>query len=63
MLYEIDAQGGKTDYDASGGGPASEIPMVVLVNQFSASASEILAGAIKTAERAPVIGATTLRQG
>ena len=63
VLYEIDAQGDQTDYDASGGGPASEIPMVVLVNQFSASASEILAGAIKTAERAPVIGATTYGKG
>ena len=29
VLYEIDAQGDQTDYDASGGGPASEIPMVV----------------------------------
>ena len=63
VLYEIDAQGDQTDYDASGGGPASEIPMVVLINQFSASASEILAGAIKTAERAPVIGATTYGKG
>ena len=63
VLYEIDAQGDQTDYNASGGGPASEIPMVVLVNQFSASASEILAGAIKTAERAPVIGATTYGKG
>jgi carboxyl-terminal processing protease len=63
VLYEIDAQGDQTNHDASGGGPASEIPMVVLVNQFSASASEILAGAIKTAERAPVIGATTYGKG
>ena len=63
VLYEIDAQGDQTDYNASGGGPASEIPMVVLVNQFSASASEILAGAIKTAERAPVIGTTTYGKG
>jgi carboxyl-terminal processing protease len=63
VLYEIDAQGDQTDYNASGGGPASEIPMVVLVNQFSASASEILAGAIKIAERAPLIGTTTYGKG
>lgn len=38
-------------------GPLADIPLAVLINQGSASAAEIAAGAIKAHQRAPLIGA------
>ena len=63
ILYEIDAQGDRINHNADSAGPAQSLPVVVLVNEYSASASEILAGAIKTAGRGPVVGATTFGKG
>ncbi len=64
ILYEdYGAEGGMKEFPALSGGLATEIPMVLLVNEGSASASEIVAGAIQDYQRGPLIGATTFGKG
>jgi carboxyl-terminal processing protease len=58
-----DAQGETTPVPVKEGGVALDIPLVVLVNQGTASAAEIVAGALQDAGRARLVGETTFGTG
>jgi carboxyl-terminal processing protease len=64
ILYEEYGSGARDIHEArSTDGMATEIPLVVLINGGSASASEILAGAVMDYERGILIGTTTFGKG
>ena len=62
IVYTEDKNGKRKEY-ACDGTKEIDVPMVVLVNGYSASASEILAGAIKDYKKGTILGTTTYGKG
>jgi carboxyl-terminal processing protease len=62
IVYTVDRDGNREDYECDGKNEI-QIPVVVLVNGYSASASEILSGALKDYNKATLIGTTTYGKG
>ena len=63
VIRWVDASGNETVEHVTGEGTAYDLPLVVLVNGFSASASEVVSGALQDHERARIVGTRTFGKG
>lgn len=62
LLYEIDKNNNEK-VEKSEKDPIINVPIIILTNENTASASEILAGALRDSEKAKIVGTTTYGKG
>ncbi|MGQ0600360.1 MAG: S41 family peptidase [Anaerolineales bacterium] len=63
VMLERFGDGEEKTYEALSGGLATDIPLVVLIDKGSASASEIVAGAVQDRGRGTLVGETSFGKG
>ncbi|MCL0063701.1 S41 family peptidase [Dehalococcoidia bacterium] len=63
VVYALDNKRERTDWPVQDGGMAPDIPLAVLVNSHTASAGEVVAGALQDHNRGLIIGVRTRGKG
>lgn len=63
VVYEVYGDESRDTSEVQPGGIAIDIPLIILINEGSASASEIVAGAIQDRERGILVGTTSFGKG
>ncbi len=63
VTYEVDSRGSRENWKVKKGGKFPDIPLVTLVDNFSASGSEVLVGALQDHGRTVAIGTNTFGKG
>ena len=64
ILVQIQGNDGPaTTKSAAGDAPYKDVPLVVVVNRYTAAAAEVLAASLQDNERADVVGETSMGKG
>lgn len=63
IVYTQGRKSPRENYTSNGSGSSQQIPLIVLIDEISASASEIFAGAIQDNDRGTIIGRRSFGKG